>query len=309
MHGHHHDHAHTDETRLKWAMLLTGGFLVAEVIGGILSGSLALLADAAHMLTDTAALAMAWVAARLSRRPADTLRSYGYQRLQILAAFVNGVAFFGVVGWIFYEAATRLVSPPPVKGGLMLAVATAGLVVNVAAWFILRGRGGNLNVRAAAVHVLGDMLGSAAAILAAGVILTTGWMAIDPLLSVLVGLLILRSAWFVVRESGHILLEGTPVGHDVEVIRKTLVEAVPEARDIHHVHLWSLTPDDPVLTLHVSVGPESDCATVLEQVKSVLVNRFGISHSTIQVEPFSCADRKPDNQILSNAYRPTGASP
>lgn len=301
MHPHHHDHHRLDERRLRWATLLTAAFLVAEVAGGLLSGSLALLADAAHMLTDTAALGMAWLAARLSRRPADRLRSYGYQRLQILAAFVNGVAFFAVVAWILYEAFVRLASPPPVKGGLMLVVAVAGLVVNVAAWFLLRSDGGNLNVRAAAVHVLGDMLGSAAAIVAALVILGTGWMAIDPLLSVAVALLILRSAWFVVKESGHILLEGTPADRDVEAIRQAVVDQVPEARDVHHIHLWSLTPDRPVLTLHVEVAPESDCAAVLDGVKAVLVSRFGIDHSTVQVEPSRCADRIPAGAAQSAA--------
>jgi len=292
MHAHGSHHHATHEERLRWATLLTGAFLVAEVVGGILSGSLALLADAAHMLTDTAALAMAWLAARLSRRPADRLRSYGYHRLQILAAFVNGVAFFAVVGWILYEAATRLASPPPVKGGLMLVVAVAGLLVNLVAWLLLRGDGSNLNVRAAAVHVLGDMLGSAAAIVAAGVILSTGWMAIDPLLSVVVALLILRSAWFVVRESGHILLEGTPADQDAEAIRTAIMSEVPGARDVHHVHLWSLTPEHPVLTLHVDVVADEDCGRVLAQVKQVLVRKFGIDHSTVQVEPYCCADRK-----------------
>lgn len=291
MHAHNDQHHGIDEARLRRATLLTGAFLVAEVVGGILSGSLALLADAAHMLTDTAALAMAWGAARLSRRPADRLRSYGYHRLQILAAFVNGVAFFAVVGWILYEAFTRLASPPPVKGGLMLGVAVAGLAVNVAAWLMLRGHGQNLNVRAAAVHVLGDMLGSLAAIVAATVILWTGWMAVDPLLSVLVALLILRSAWFVVKESGHILLEGTPADRDVDAIREAILREVPEARDVHHIHLWSLTPDHPVLTLHVEVAPETDCAVVLARVKAVLVDRFDIDHSTVQVEPSCCADR------------------
>jgi cobalt-zinc-cadmium efflux system protein len=301
MHGHHSDRPGASEARLRWATLITGAFLVAEVVGGILSGSLALLADAAHMLTDTAALGMAWLAARLSHRPADKLRSYGYHRLQILAAFVNGVAFFAVVAWILYEAGTRLASPPPVKGGLMLAVAVVGLFVNVAAWMLLRSDGRNLNVRAAAVHVLGDMLGSAAAIVAACVILWTGWMTIDPLLSVLVALLILRSAWFVVKESGHILLEGTPADTDVEAIRQAIVEEIPEARGVHHVHLWSLTPDHPVLTLHVEVDADADCAALLARVKEVLVDRFGIDHSTVQVEPSCCADRSGKKMSYSAA--------
>lgn len=289
---HHHDHHRQalNERRLALATLLTGSFFVVEVIGGLMAGSLALLADAAHMLTDTASLAMAWFAARVSRRPADELRSYGYHRLQILAAFLNGVAFFAVVAWIGWEAVARLGDPPPVRGGLMLAVAGAGLAVNLAALLLLRGGRENLNVRAAAVHVLGDLLGSAAAIGAAAVILLTGWMAIDPLLSIVVALLILRSAWFVVRESGHILLEGTPADRDIEAIGNALIEAVPAVTGVHHVHLWSLTPDRPVLTMHVDVEDRADFAAVLEAVKAVLVERFGIRHSTVQVETTRCAD-------------------
>ena len=290
-HHHHHHRQHAlNERRLALATLMTGGFLVVEVIGGVLSGSLALLADAAHMLTDTASLAMAWFAARVSQRPADELRSYGYHRLQILAAFLNGVAFFAVVAWLGWEAIARLSEPPPVRGGLMLAVACAGLVVNLAALLLLRGGRENLNVRAAAVHVLGDLLGSAAAIGAALIILLTGWMAIDPLLSIVVAVLILRSAWFVVRESGHILLEGTPADRDIEAISDALVQTVPAVIGVHHVHLWSLTPDRPVLTLHVDVEDRADSAAVLEAVKAVLVERFGISHSTVQVESTRCAD-------------------
>lgn len=285
-----HSREGLDERRLRTATLLTGAFLLAEIVGGVLSGSLALLADAAHMFTDTASLAMAWFAARLSRRPADDLRSYGWHRLQILAAFVNGVAFFAVVGWIVWEAATRIAQPTPVRGGLMLVVAAAGLVVNVIAWSALQGGRGNLNVRAAAVHVLGDLLGSVATIAAALIILGTGWMVADPLLSVVVALLILRSAWFVVRESGHILLEGTPAGRDAEAIGDALMASVPEVRGVHHVHLWSLTPERPLLTLHVDVDDRADCGAVLSKVKAVLVGRFGIRHSTVQVEPAACAD-------------------
>lgn len=291
----HDSHAHAgaaglDERRLRIATMLTATFCVVEAAGGALAGSLALLADAAHMLTDAMALGLAWLAARLSRRPADELRSFGYHRLQVLAAFVNGVAFFAVVAWIFYEAVERIGSPQPVRGGLMLAVGAAGLAVNLLVWRLLSAGHGNLNVRAAAVHVLGDLLGSVAAITAAFVILATGWTPIDPILSVLVGALILRSAWFVVRESGHILLLGTPADRDVDAIRQKLVEAVPEVQDIHHVHLWSLTPEHPILTLHVAVAADAEFAAVLEAVKTVLVEEFRISHSTIQLEPAGCTD-------------------
>jgi len=185
-----------------WAFVLTAGFMGAEVAGGLLSGSLALLADAAHMLTDAASLALAWCAFRIARRPADPRRSYGYHRGQVLAAFVNGAVLVAIVAWIFIEAVQRLMNPVPVEGGLMLGVAALGLAVNVIAFLVLHGGDReNLNMRGAAAHVLGDLLGSAAAIAGALVILWTGWTPIDPILSMLVGLLVLRSAWMVVRES------------------------------------------------------------------------------------------------------------
>jgi len=265
--------------------------MVAEVIGGLLSGSLALLADAGHMLTDTVSLFLAWIAARMSRKPADTLRSYGYHRVQILAAFSNGVFFILIVGWITYEAVQRILNPVEVIGGIMLVIAGLGLIVNLLAFYILHGAGGkNLNVRAALLHVLGDLLGSVAAITAAVIILGTGWMPIDPILSVFVALLILRSAWMVVKESTHILLEGTPQDIDIEILQTAIIDAIPGVRDVHHVHVWSLTPEHPLLTLHVNVAPDVDSTQVLQRVKQVLQDRFQIHHSTIQVEPAHCVD-------------------
>ncbi|MGR3435747.1 MAG: cation diffusion facilitator family transporter, partial [Shimia sp.] len=225
-HDHSHDHAghshgptlsaddppearRSKERAIAIAALLTGGFMGAEVVGGLVSGSLALLADAAHMLTDFASLVLAWLAFRLARRPADWKRTYGFDRFSVLAAFVNGLTLFAIAVWITWEAIGRLRDPHEVLGGLMLWVAVGGLAVNILAfWVLSRVEGDNLNVRAAALHVMGDLLGSVAAIAASLVIIWTGWTPIDPILSVLVVLLILRSAWAVVRESGHILLEG-----------------------------------------------------------------------------------------------------
>ena len=292
-HSHYHDHPaeRRSERRLLWAILLTGGFMVVEVIGGLLSGSLALLADAGHMLTDTASLTLAWAAARAARRPADALRSYGYHRAQVLAALVNGVAFIAIVVWIAVEAVQRLLEPVPVLGGMMLTVAVLGLLVNLVAFYLLHGGDrGDLNVQGAMLHVLGDLLGSVAAIVAAGVILISGWTPIDPLLSVFVAALILRSAWVLVRKSAHILLEGTPEGIDLDVLRTALHDAVPEVRDVHHVHVWSLTPQRPLLTMHVEVSAEVDNTYVLAQVKDVLKRRFGIDHSTVQIECGPCVD-------------------
>lgn len=292
-HPPHELHNANNEQRLLWAMLLVGSFMVVEVIGGLLSGSLALLADAGHMLTDTASLALAWMAARAARRPADLLRTYGYHRIQIIAALMNGVAFIALVVWIAFEAAQRLMQPVEVLGGLMLGVAVIGLLVNVVAFAILHhGDSHDLNLRGAVVHVLGDLLGSVAAIVAAGVILWSGWMPIDPLLSLLVALLILRSAWYVVRQSAHILLEGTPEDVDVVALRSALTEAVPAVQDIHHIHVWALTPEWPMLTMHVTVAEEGNCAEVLACLKAILVERFAIEHSTIQVEPGRCFDER-----------------
>lgn len=287
------DTSHTtgNEKRLLWAMLLVGGFMGVEVVGGLLSSSLALLADAGHMLTDAASLALAWMAARAARRPAGPLHTYGYHRIQIIAALINGVAFVAVVIWIAIEAIQRLLHPVEVLGDLMMSVAVIGLLVNVAAFAILHhGSHHDLNLRGALVHVMGDLFGSVATILAAGLILWTGWMPIDPLLSLLVALLILRSAWYVVRQAVHILLEGTPEEFDVEMLRSVLAEAVPAVQDIHHIHVWSLTPDWPILTMHVTISTEENCAEVLTHLKRVLVERFEIDHSTIQVEPGCCFD-------------------
>jgi cobalt-zinc-cadmium efflux system protein len=294
-HDHHHDHAQAvtgdSERRVFLVMLLTGGFMAAEVVGGLLSGSLALLADAGHMLTDTASLALAWFAFRLARRPADRDRSYGYHRFQVLAAYTNGITLFFIALWIVFEAAQRLFEPVEVLGGPMLAVACVGLVVNGVAFAVLHwGDRGNLNVRGAALHVLGDLLGSAAAIAAAVVILLTGWTPIDPILSVLVVVLILRGAWGVVRESSHILLEGTPDTFDVEALRQALAEAVPAVRDVHHVHVWSLTMERPLVTLHVSMNAGADTQDTLTRVKAILRDRFDLPHATVQLEQEDCPD-------------------
>ena len=292
-HSHSHTHSHHATQYLLWAMLLTAGFMVVEILGGILSGSLALLADAGHMLTDTASLLIAWMAARLAERPADTLRSYGYQRTQILAAFINGIAFIAIVIWIVVEAVRRFFSPIQVHGEMMIVVAILGLVVNLIAFRLLHGGDHHdLNRRAALLHVLGDLLGSGAAIVAAGVILVTGWMPIDPLLSILVALLILRSAWRVVRQAGHILLEGTPEDLDAVHIREVLMQEIPAVEDVHHIHIWSLTPNYPLLTLHVNLKQECDYVQTLRHIKEVLVKHFNIQHSTVQLEYGHCTDHQ-----------------
>ncbi len=292
---------------MLWAMLLTGLFTIAEIIGGLLSGSLALLADAGHMVTDTAALAIAWGAARLSQRPTDRLRSYGYQRLQVIAALMNSIGFIGIVVWIMVEAFHRLQRPVEVLGGPMLVVAVIGLAVNLIVLRLLHGgHRHDLNVKAAMLHVIGDLLGSVAAISAAAVILLTGWMPIDPLLSVLVALLILRSALGVVRQSLHILLEGTPQDFDREALERALVEGMPGVSGIHHVHVWSLSPEKPLLTMHVDVADVSDYRQTLLEIQRLLREDFGIHHATVQIEPGSCVDSHHAGSQGPEPQRPHG---
>lgn len=283
-HGHTHSHRTQNQHAVGIAALLTGGFMIAEVIGGVVSGSLALLADAGHMLTDFAALVLAWFAFRLARRPADAERTYGFDRFSVLAAFVNGLTLFVIAGWICFEAYKRLSQPVEVIGGLMLWVALGGLIVNILAfWVLSRGEGDNLNVRAAALHVAGDLLGSVAALAASLVIIFTGWMPIDPLLSVLVALIILRSAWHVVREAGHILLEGAPKGFDRRKVAEIIVAEVAGVTRVHHVHAWSITQERPMATLEAEVDGRVDVDQVRQSIKQVLKESFGIDHTTVEI--------------------------
>lgn len=287
-----HSHSNSNMRRVTIALALTAAFMLVEVAGGIISGSLALLADAGHMLTDTMALALAAVAFSVSKRPPDKRLTYGYQRFQILAAFVNGLSLLVIVGWILFEAVSRFLDPPEVMGRTMLAVATAGLVVNLISFVVLHGGDrDNLNIRGAALHVAGDLLGSVAAIAAALVILSTGWMAIDPILSVAVAMLILRSAWMLVKRSSHVLLEGAPEWLDLDAMQDKVVTRVPTVTSIHHVHVWGLTPQDLMLTMHVCMAVQPDNPTeVIRGVKNVLQDEYGIGHSTIEIETEDCAD-------------------
>jgi cobalt-zinc-cadmium efflux system protein len=284
LHAHGHIHGGGNERAIGIAALLTGAFMVAEVAGGIVSGSLALLADAGHMLTDFASLVLAWAAFRLARRPADWKRTYGFDRFSVLAAFVNGLSLFVIAAWICIEAYKRLREPVEVLGGMMLGVAIAGLAVNVAAfWVLSRADGENLNVRAAALHVAGDLLGSAAALAASLIIIFYGWTPIDPLLSVLVAIIILRSAWVVVQESGHILLEGAPRGFDSRDVASA-VEGVPGVVRAHHVHAWSITQERPMVTLEVEIREGADPRQIRTATKAMLREKFGIGHATVEVD-------------------------
>ena len=299
----HDTHANQDAAatgrRLGLVAVMTGAFMVAEVIGGMLSGSLALLADAGHMLTDFASLALAWLAARIAQRPADWQRTFGFTRFSVMAAFVNGLALFAIAIWIVVEAVGRFLEPAPVIAGPMMAIAVLGLIVNLVAYRVLHSAGGHvhgdghagghgpgrdLNVESAALHVLGDLLGSVAAIVAAGVIWSTGWTPIDPILSVLVVLLILGAAWRVTRRSALILLEAAPDGTDVREIAADL-ETLEGIADIHHVHLWSIDQRQRVITLHARLTADAKPFDARDRLRARLARRHGIGHSTIEIEP------------------------
>lgn len=280
----HAHHGTGDERRLGIAALLTGGFMLAELAGGLISGSLALLADAGHMLTDFASLALAWGAARLARRPADWERTYGFDRFSVLAAFVNGIALFAISAWIAVEAVRRLLAPVEVLAGPMLAIAVLGLVVNLVAFRVLHGGDhANLNLRSAALHVLGDLLGSVAAIVAALVILWTGWTPVDPLLSVLVVALILAAGWRVVRDSGRILLEAAPPGQDVRAIEADL-NRLPGVARVHHLHVWSISEQRPMITLQARLASGADAEAARRALRQRLDREHGIGHATIEIE-------------------------
>ena len=265
--------------------------MLVEFAGGLMADSLALIADAGHMLTDSAALTFAWAASRLAGRPADARRSFGYQRVRVLATFVNGCALLFIVAWIAITATQRLFNPVAVDGATMIWIGALGLVVNLIVFAMLRrGDSHDMNVAAATLHVVSDLLGSVAAIAAALVIMWTGWTPIDPLLSMLVCALIVRSAWMLIRRSAHILMEGSPEWLDVSELRRTLEQRIPAIHDVHHVHCWQVGPRETLLTMHASVAVGANHATVLKDAKAVLAEKFGILHATIQLEAEECAD-------------------
>jgi cobalt-zinc-cadmium efflux system protein len=296
-HGHEHDHDHehghshgppATQSKLLWALLFTGGCMLIEAAGGLIAHSLALLADAAHMLTDAASLALSYAAMRASLRPATTELSYGHHRWQVLAAFVNGLALVALAVWILIEAATRLMSAGHVDGRVVAAVALLGLVANLGAFLVLSRGHSNLNVRGALAHVIGDMLGSGAALIAGIVIVWSGWTPIDPLLSVFVAGMMIRGGSRIARESAHILLEGTPEGLDQDLVEQMLKMRIPQLDGIHHMHSWSLSDERPILTLHATLKLGSNSDQCIRDITRELQRAFNVSHATIQVEYESC---------------------
>lgn len=269
--------------RLAWVLGITAAFLVLEAVGGWLSGSLALLADAGHALTDVGALGLALLTAWIARRPASQTKTYGYLRWEILAALLNGAALFGIAAWVVIEAISRLNAPHPIQSGLFMAVAAAGLLLNCVSLFLLHGsHGDNLNARGAYLHVLGDLLGSAGALAAAAVVRFTGWLPADPIISVLLALLILVGAWRLLRESTDVLLEAVPRHVSLAEVQRRIL-AVPGVRAVHDLHVWTVTSGMVAMSGHAVVPALADHPLVLEGIRAALAG-LGIGHVTVQLE-------------------------
>jgi cobalt-zinc-cadmium efflux system protein len=281
---HLHDHAHqSHQGRLRWALVLTAVFFVAEVVGGVVSNSLALLADAGHMFTDVGALALSLFVAWFSRQRAAPEKTYGYLRFEILAALLNGAVLLLVSGIIVWEAFGRLQTPEPLQGGLMLFVALGGLLVNAASAAILHPvHSHSLNARGAYLHVLGDLLGSVGTVIAAIVIRWTGWLAADPIASIVVTLLVVRSAWRLVRESVEVLLEATPAHISLGRVREGL-QAISGIESVHDLHVWTVTSGMVAMSAHAVVREPAENQKVLEAAVAAM-QRLGIAHVTLQVE-------------------------
>lgn len=294
-----HGHAHQppamgragDHKRLLAAFCITGMFMLIEAVGGWLSGSLALMADAGHMLTDTAALLMALLAVRFSGRSPNARHTFGYLRFTTVAAFLNALALMLITVMIIWEAVHRFFAPHSVAGSTMVYIAFAGLSANICSFCLLHGGKGekNSNLRVAALHVLGDLLGSVGAIIAALVILYMGWPLIDPLLSILISCLVLRSGWRLLRESMHELLEGTPRQFDIEQLKREMTHNIPEVRNIHHIHIWQIG-ERPLMTLHVQVIPLRAHDVLLHRIQDYLLEHYHIRHVTIQMEYRRCEE-------------------
>jgi cobalt-zinc-cadmium efflux system protein len=285
-HGHGHAHAHAGAgggTRraLIIALALTAGFAVVEAIGGWMAGSLALLSDAGHMITDAAALALAVFASLIARRPASSRASYGYGRAEVLAAFVNAIAMLAVVALIGIEATRRLLEPSPVAGGMVTAIASIGLAVNLVAAWVLSRAGGSLNTRGALLHVMGDLLGSLAALVAGGVIMATGWTPIDPILSIAVALLILRSTWQLLKQTTGVLMEGVPRHLDFDAIGRSLA-ALPGVSDVHDLHIWNMSTEGVALSAHLAIARGEEWPALLAKARRMLAADYGIRHATLQ---------------------------
>lgn len=300
-HGHSHGHAHgatggaRNQRRLAITLGLAAAYMVAEVVGGLLANSLALLADAGHMLSDVGALALSLFAIRMAQRPATAERTFGYHRTEILAALANGATLIAISLFIFVEAWERLRAPEPVVGGTVMLIATGGLAVNAIGLLTLHGgKDESLNVRGAWLHMLTDALGSVGAILGGAAVWAFGWYWADPAVSVAIGLLVIWSAWDLLRESVSVLLEGTPAHIEIEEVRAAMLE-VEGVEDVHDLHVWTITTGMEAMSGHVVVADGAasrDEAAVLHDLHETLHERFGLHHLTIQMEPPGFSDER-----------------
>jgi cobalt-zinc-cadmium efflux system protein len=290
-HGHRHDHRAGSRRRLTMTLVLAAGYMVAEVVGGLLTNSLALLADAGHMLSDVGALGLSLFAVWVAERPPTPRRTYGYYRAEILAALVNGATLIAVSILIFVEAFHRLGKPPQVMAPAMLAVAVGGLAVNLTGlWLLHGGRRESLNVHGAWLHVLTDALGSVGAITAAGLIWAFGWAWADPVASVLIGLLVIYSSWRLLAESVSVLMEGAPRGIDVDEVHRAM-KGVPGVLAVHDLHVWSITTGLDCLSAHVVAADGQPHAALLKALRDALHEKFGLDHLTVQIEPEGFEER------------------
>lgn len=286
-----HDHSHipqisdSNEKTMLLALSITFVFMLVEAVGGWISGSLALIADAGHMLTDSMALALAYAAFRFGKRAADSRRTFGYLRFEVIAGLINAVTLFAIVIWIAIEAIDRFRNPGEILAGPMLLVAGLGLLINcLVFWILSRGDKDHVNIQGALLHVMGDLLGSVGAIAAAIIIYYTNWTPIDPILSVFVSLLILRSAWALMKNSVHILLEGAPNNATPVLIESHLMETVPDLAAVSHIHVWSITSGRTLATLDITPVSDETAREVSQAVKLELETKFNIEHATVGIE-------------------------
>jgi cobalt-zinc-cadmium efflux system protein len=309
--AHTHEHSQAASARpknrraLALVLVLTASFTVIEVIGGLLTHSLALLADAGHMLSDNLSLGIALFAVWLAGRPASPERSFGYQRAEILAALANGVTLVAISIWIFIEAYARLWEPPEILGGPMLAVATLGLLINVLSAIILsRSADESLNTQGALRHVIADALGSVGAIVAAAIILLAGWRYADPLVSAAIGVLILGSSWKLLRDSTNILLEAAPRSIDAEEVGRSMAGTLG-VEEVHDLHIWTITSGFPALSAHVLVGQGEDCHARRRDLEDLLLREYGIEHTTLQVDHVG----EHEGEMHGSRFLPLGEKP
>ena len=283
--GHEHVSEIKHEKPLWWAFGLTTAFLIAEVIGGLLTNSLALLSDAAHMGTDVIALAISLFAVRMSRKAPDTKRTYGFARMEAIGAMINGGMLFLVAGYILWEAVGRFRQPPEISSTGMLVIAALGLIVNLISMRLLKaGSGESLNVKGAYLEVWADMLGSVGVIVGAVVIMVTGWTLVDPIIAVLIGLWVLPRTWKLLREAGQVLMQGVPAGIDLDKVRDMML-AHPGVAKVHDLHIWALGSKEPVLTAHIILTDETQPPdAVRESLAAALTEAFDIEHATLQVD-------------------------